>query len=112
MYARSGLQTSTQGTLEFTVDASGVVAGVWTGTSPINSTANILGSVDCVTGTFTANLENGSYSGGTFPFQLSGTFTGQLTGAFEPTTGSFSDGTWAVTEPNGTSGGSGTWTAD
>jgi hypothetical protein len=109
-YSRGQLQTTTMGTVELTIDASGGVTGVWIGTSLLESTANVVGSIDCATGALTARIEDGSYSSG-FPFQVSGTFAGQLDGTLDPTSGSFTDGVWSVSEPNAIDGGSGTWTA-
>jgi hypothetical protein len=109
-YSRGGLPTSTTGTLNLSVDASGAISGAWTGTAPVDSSADIVGVIDCATGALTATIDNGTYSG-FFPLPISGTFSGELTGEFDPVSGSFTAGVWTVTESNGIYGGSGTWSA-
>jgi hypothetical protein len=107
-YVLGGLPSTTTGTLELTIDASGAVTGAWVGVSPTTSSADIEGAIDCTTGAITARISNGSYSG-LFP-PVSGTFEGELSGVLDPGATSVVDGAWTVTEPNGTDGGSGTWT--
>jgi hypothetical protein len=74
--------------------------------------ANLDGTLDCASGQFTGSLSGGTYSISFFglPF-FSGTFEGPLTSAYNGTSFSFTDGTWALNVANEGEC-PGTWTAN
>ena len=105
-----GVATSVAFTEGPTVDAQGNVTGTFRGTTPSSSEADIVGKMDCATGVLDADLVDGSYRIGGFPFSTTVQFTGTLDGVYDPGAGSFA-GTWTVTESNPSYGGDGMWSA-
>lgn len=90
---------------QFSVDSSGAIKGTWTGTSDTTSKATLTGSMNCQTGETSISVR-GSYRGiigGTVAYQ------GTMTGSYDWSTSSFSNGKWELSEPNGSGSGSGTW---
>ena len=110
----SGPYTSTLGRsefvahLDFTVTADGAVTGTLTGTSDTTSKATLQGKVDCPTGNTTIAIVKGSYRS-----SIIGTtaYTGTMSGTYDSSTSSFSNGQWTISEPNSSGSGQGTWSA-
>jgi hypothetical protein len=94
-------------TVSFSIDSAGAVTGTYAG--PNGSKATLAGSVDCASGELSVRIEKGTYSLAPFPAVVS--FSGTLTGRYNPTTRTFTNGAWKITESaSATNGGSGTWT--
>jgi hypothetical protein len=103
---RSRLGNSTfTARLEFVVNPEGGVLGRITATSNPTGRANFAGRLDCKTGALVIEITEGSYSDALGMLR----YTGTMNATYEPSTESFPNGTFAVTETNPMYGGEGTW---
>ena len=73
-------------------------------------TANVIGKLDCATGSFDGGLTNGVYG---FPGLPAGQFSGPMRAAYSTTGPALINGTWELVQQSAGSTGSciGTWTA-
>jgi hypothetical protein len=90
---------------EFLEVSDGEMSGVANLTIPFSAT--VQGSLDCQGEHFDAQLIDGTYDA----FGNVSSFEGPLVADYDTSTHKMISGTWTVTEPNGTSGGTGTWEA-
>jgi hypothetical protein len=99
---------------EFFEIRGGKLVGMTETAAQVPFEADIVGTLDCTTGLFKAELANGYYAYLTF----SGRFEGEMIGQYNFESQSFESGTWSVREldvdsglPHEENGGDGTWTA-
>lgn len=96
-------QITTEGTLSFAVDLAGNVTGNFNGTSPVSSTSDLVGTVNCESGTLVGTMQNGTFT----PF---GSFEGTINGTYDPLTDTYA-GEWTTHELTNSNKGGGSWTA-
>lgn len=99
--------TTFRANLEFTIEPAGTIAGTLTSTSDTTSRATLAGKINCATGETSIAIVNGTYR------NILGTtqYEGTMTATFEPSTRSFPNGKWEITEPNSSGSGNGNWKA-
>jgi hypothetical protein len=99
--------TTFRANLEFTVEPGGTIAGTLTSTSDSTSRATLNGKINCATGETSIAIVNGTYRN----FLGTTQYEGTMTAMFDPSTSSFPNGKWEITEPNSPGSGSGNWKA-
>jgi hypothetical protein len=105
---RSRLGNSTfTARLEFVINLEGGVLGKITATSNPTGRANFAGQLDCRTGKLAIQITEGSYSDALGVNR----YTGTMNATYEPSSQSFPNGTFTVTETNPMYGGQGSWNA-
>ncbi|HEX4477128.1 MAG TPA: hypothetical protein VH142_18685, partial [Polyangiaceae bacterium] len=92
----------------FTITATGAISGTLTGTSNPTGHATLSGKMNCSTNEASIAIMNGKYTAG---MGATFTYTGTMSGVYVPETASFPGGTWTITEPDSSSGGRGSWSA-